>query len=114
MDLQSHPGQTWWQHPAPLPFLPGVEEKALPGVPAQRFPSWGEEVVENRACTGLTIEGVILKSSKIHLLTPKGHAADVTQLWVELLGRTAASCQERTLGGEVWRVFGSLKTFCCL
>lgn len=57
---QSCAGQTRWHRPAPLPFLPGVEEKALPGVTALG-PRSQEEVVENKACTRLPVEGAFLE-----------------------------------------------------
>lgn len=53
--------QAQWHHPALLLFLPAVEGKALPGVTAWRLHSMGEERVENKACTGLSIEAAILK-----------------------------------------------------
>lgn len=46
--------------PSPLSFLPGVEEKALPGVTVLG-PLSQEEVVENKACTRLHAEGVVLQ-----------------------------------------------------
>lgn len=98
--------------PAPLPFLPG-NKKDLTEVTARGLHSW-EEVVESKDCTRLPTEGAVFKLSKSLLLTPYGHAAGVTQPRVELLGSTAASRQEETLGGEVWRLFGSINTFCCL
>lgn len=53
---QSHTGETRWQCPAPLPFLPGIKEKALPGVTALA-PLSQEEGAENKDLTGLPIEG---------------------------------------------------------
>lgn len=98
-----------------LPQCPSLQElrRRLCQGSQHGDPTPGEEVVENKACTGLAIEGIILKSSKSHLLTPNGHATGVTQPWVELLGSTAASCQEGTHGDGVWRFFGSINTFCC-
>lgn len=59
-DPQSRAGQTRWHRPALPSFLPGVKEKALPGVTALA-PCSREEVVENKACTRLPVEGAVLE-----------------------------------------------------
>lgn len=53
-------GQTCWHHLALLPFLLGIEEKALTGVTALG-PHYQEEVVENKACTRLLVEGGVFE-----------------------------------------------------
>lgn len=57
---QSCAGQTHWHRLAPLPFLPGIEEKALPGVMVLG-PRSQERVVENKAYTKLPIERAALE-----------------------------------------------------